>query len=51
MIVLEILEQFHIKLLESSISELEKWPAYIIALWWQGFAINIPLTKEQTIYL
>lgn len=48
---LEILEQRHIKLLGSSISELEKRPAYITAPWWQPPAINIPPTKEQAIHL
>ncbi len=51
MTLLEILEQRHIKLLGSSISELEKRLEYITAPWWQPLAINIPLTKEQAIHL
>ena len=35
---------------ESSISELEKRPAYITAPWWQPPTINIPCSKEQAIY-
>ena len=48
---LEVLEKRYAKHFGTSIHELERKPAYIVAPWWQPPTINIPNSKEKATQL
>lgn len=48
---LEILEKGYIKIVGSSIEELEKRPSYIVPPWWCPPSTNIPSSKERAAQL